>query len=70
MPFAAVPDEFMLVIQLELKLQSRPTVQVAAEFIAMSAADAASIPDKPRTSWSRSESERGSMEPNSPPPAD
>jgi hypothetical protein len=43
MPFAAVPDEFMLVIQLELKLQSRPTVQVAAEFIAMSAADAGSI---------------------------
>ena len=43
MPFAAVPDEFMLVIQLELELQSRPTVQVAAEFIAMAAADAGSI---------------------------
>jgi hypothetical protein len=70
MPFAAVPDEFMLVIQLELELQSRPTVQVAAEFIAHICGGRGKYPDKCRTSWSRSESERGSMEPNSPPPAD
>ena len=70
MPFAAVPDEFMLVIQLELEMQSRPTVQVAAEFIAMSAADAGSILGKRRTSWSRSESEWGLMELTSQQPAD